>query len=222
MSTSTRPFGFGYILAILMLWTFLDASAALAHKVTVFAWLEGDTVHTESKFSGGRRAKGATIEVYDAEEKLLLTGKTDDQGLFSFKIPKPSALKIVLLAGMGHRNQWQIQEAAVRQALAGTQSSPALPAPVSEVQAPQQAAAPQGPPSDPPPSTLSAAQVERIVNQSLDRKLAPLLSAMAEMRDPGPSVTDVLGGIGYILGLVGLGAYLNARRRRSGSHRDEA
>ena len=27
---------------------------ALAHKITVFGWVEGDTVFTESKFSGGK------------------------------------------------------------------------------------------------------------------------------------------------------------------------
>ena len=30
--------------------------AALAHKIIIFAWVEGDTVFTESKFSGGKRA----------------------------------------------------------------------------------------------------------------------------------------------------------------------
>ena len=33
----------------------LLAAQPLAHNVTVFAWVEGDTVHVESKFSGGRR-----------------------------------------------------------------------------------------------------------------------------------------------------------------------
>ena len=79
------------------------APSAYAHKVTVFAWVEGDTVHTESKFSGGRRARQATIEVYDDQDKRLLTGQTDDNGQFSFKIPEDSALRIVLHAGMGHQ-----------------------------------------------------------------------------------------------------------------------
>jgi hypothetical protein len=30
----------------------LPFGQALAHNVTVFAWVEGDTVHVESKFSG--------------------------------------------------------------------------------------------------------------------------------------------------------------------------
>lgn len=29
-------------------------SKAYAHRVTVFAWVEGNRIHTESKFSGGK------------------------------------------------------------------------------------------------------------------------------------------------------------------------
>ena len=32
--------------------------------------------------------------------------------------------------------------------------------------------------------------------------------------DNGPAVTDILGGIGYILGLVGIGAYFNYRKKK--------
>ena len=34
----------------------------LAHKVIIFAWVEGDTVFTESKFAGGKRAVGAQVQ----------------------------------------------------------------------------------------------------------------------------------------------------------------
>jgi len=84
MKTEKRKTGFGHLFVFLLLWAAIDTPAALAHKVNVFAWIEGDTVHTESKFSGGRRAKGATVEVYDAADLLLLSGKTDDRGCFSF------------------------------------------------------------------------------------------------------------------------------------------
>jgi len=121
---------------------------------------------------------------------------------------------------MGHQNQWRIEEARVREALAGATAPPAPPPATAETKPPEVAAEPLPPQA--PPASLSADQVEIIVNQALDRKLAPLLSAMAEMQDPGPTVGDVLGGIGYILRLVGLGAYLNARRRKSSADRDES
>jgi len=60
-----------YLLCV-ALWLVLCAVAAWAHKVTIFAWVEGDTVYTQSKFSGGRKAKGATVVVYDKEGNQLL------------------------------------------------------------------------------------------------------------------------------------------------------
>ena len=74
----------------------------------VFAWVDGNTVFTQSKFSGGKRVKGQKITVYDTKEKILLEGKTDDKGEFSFKVPERTTLKIVLYAGAGHRAEWTV------------------------------------------------------------------------------------------------------------------
>lgn len=82
-----------------------------AHRVIVFAWVEGDTVYVESKFSGGKKVNAGRITVMDAEGVELITGTTDAQGEFSFKIPKKTDLKIVLSAGEGHRAEWTISSA---------------------------------------------------------------------------------------------------------------
>ena len=89
---------------------------ALAHKVTIFAWVEGDTVHTQSKFSGGRRAQNSTVVVYDMDGNQLLEGKTDENGEFSFKIPKKTGLKVVLKASMGHMAEWTIPAEEITEA----------------------------------------------------------------------------------------------------------
>jgi nickel transport protein len=36
---------------------------------------------------------------------------------------------------------------------------------------------------------------------------------LAERQDSGPTLRDVLGGLGYVLGLMGLAAYIHFRRR---------
>jgi len=81
---------------------------AFAHKVSIFAWVEGDTVYTQSKFSKGKRVKNSSVIVFDSDGNKLLEGKTDDKGEFSFKIPKQTALKVVLKASMGHMAEWKI------------------------------------------------------------------------------------------------------------------
>ena len=51
---------------------------------------------------------GGEIVVYDLAGKQLLSGKTNADGEFSFKIPGKTGLKIVIQAGMGHQGEWTI------------------------------------------------------------------------------------------------------------------
>ncbi len=82
----------------------------LAHKVNIFAYVEGKTVYTESYFPDGRPVGGGTIEVMDRHDTRLLTGKTDEKGLFSFPLPKKEDLTIVINASMGHKNSYLLKE----------------------------------------------------------------------------------------------------------------
>lgn len=81
---------------------------ALAHTVNLFAYVEGGTVYTESYFPDGRPVEGGRVVVFDSSGTELLTGTTDTLGLFRFAIPKVDDLRIVIDAGMGHRNDFTI------------------------------------------------------------------------------------------------------------------
>jgi nickel transport protein len=89
------------------------AGTALAHKVTLFAYVEGGKVFTESFFPDGRPVAGGKLQVFDGAEKLLLEGVTDAKGLFSFAIPKVDDLTIVLDASMGHKTSFKLKKAEV-------------------------------------------------------------------------------------------------------------
>ena len=98
-------------LAICYLW--ILPAPADAHRVNLFAWIEGDIVHVESKFSSGRRVNAGKITILDSEGSELLSGMTNENGEFSFKIPKKTDLKIILEAGEGHRAEWTIGAADI-------------------------------------------------------------------------------------------------------------
>ncbi|VEN73741.1 exported hypothetical protein [Candidatus Desulfarcum epimagneticum] len=83
------------------------ASPAMAHRVQVFAWAENGRVFCEGKFSGGRPAKGAEIVVFDPDGHILLKGKTNEKGEFSFPAPS-TGVRVVLNASMGHRGEWSV------------------------------------------------------------------------------------------------------------------
>ena len=191
---------------LLLLLLALVPALARAHKVTVFAWVEGETVYTESKFSGGRPAQGARIEVYDAAGEKLLEGRTDEEGRFAFQPPRPEALRVVLTAGAGHRNEWRL----AAEEFAGAAPLGTSPAPPPSPAAPGS----QAPAADPHGTTvsLSKAELQSLIESSLDKKLAPILQRLGSLSD-GPTLPDIVGGIGYIVGFVGLAAYLNARRK---------
>lgn len=94
-----------------LLLVLLCAAPALAHKVNLFAYVEGGVVYTESYFPDGAPVAGGKVLVYDSQKQLLLEGLTDAKGLFRFPVPKVDELKIVVEASMGHRNSFRLKKA---------------------------------------------------------------------------------------------------------------
>ncbi|NLC71173.1 MAG: cobalamin biosynthesis protein CbiL [Desulfuromonadaceae bacterium] len=169
-----------------------------AHRVNIFAWVEGDRVHTESRFSNSKPVRGGTVIVFDPQGKALLSGKTDEQGFFSFSAPAMTDLKVVLDASMGHRAEWLVAAADL---------APSAPAPETAR------------PLDPPP-TIAGRDVipadeglEKILDAVLERRLQPIERALMELRQPGPNLRDVVGGLGYIFGMMGIAAYFRCRKK---------
>jgi len=196
-----------WVLALLL----LTAGAALAHRVNVFAWVEGDTVFVECKYPDGTKVHEGVVRVLDSTGKELLNGKTNTQGEFSFKVPRRDDLTVVLEAGMGHRGDWPLSKQDLAPAGEAPQPGPSAAAqPAPKTEAPPPAA------EEPAPGAASPSPVgiDQAVEKALDKKLAPVMRMLAEMHEQKVRLTDVLGGIGYILGLVGVAAYFKSKSRR--------
>ncbi len=185
----------------------LVALDAHAHRVTVFAWVDGDTVHTQSKFGGGKMVNQGEIRVYDPEGNLLLKGNTDENGEYSFKVPGKTSLKIELNAGMGHQSEWIIPA----EDLGGLPQGdfPTVSDPLKDskgvVEAKNDLSITAG---------LTKEDLEQAVEQAVEKKLKPVMQMLSDLSDPGPRISDILGGIGYIIGLVGIGAYVISRKKK--------
>jgi nickel transport protein len=184
---------------------------ALAHQVSIFAWVQGDTIHTQSKFMGGKRPNQALVEIFDETGVLLLTGRTDAQGQCSFPVPRKSDLKIVLSAGMGHRAVWTLSRQEFQEA--STQGSIAHePNTGSSVESdhPRQMMVDA---ARSPHDGYTNAEIVDLVESTLDKKLAPLMAKIVELDQKRLTFSDILGGLGYIVGLVGLAAYMQYHRK---------
>ncbi len=179
------------IFLIVLLLTFFGG-VCFAHKITTFAYVdENGVINTEAYFSGGAKAKGAKVMVYDnSTGELLLQGKTDDKGRFNFKPPALSDLKIVVEAELGHRAVAFVKKKDFEKFF--VQETKAKPA-----------------------SASSLGISEKELSQILDKKIKPLYDMMLRMEEKlsKPSLTEIIGGIGYIFGVFGIVAMILARRK---------
>ena len=183
-------------------------ATALAHRVNVFAFVDGGDIVVECSYSKSKRVNRGSIEVRDAaSDAVLLTGETDENGHFRFPVPEAAkaagtGLRIVLRAGEGHQNDWVVEASEFMPEAAPTQESAA----------PKTAAASTAP-TETAPAGLTRSDVEEVVNAALDARLAPIRRALLEQTEQGPGLREIIGGIGWIFGLVGVAAYFRGRPR---------
>ena len=188
-------------LAALITWA--GAGDALAHKVMVYVELDGDQLKGEGYFSGGGKPKNCLVEVFDATGKKLAEAHTDQKGAFTLPLPaSPPPLTVVLNAGEGHRAEYTLsaEEMGVSP---GEAPSPAPPASVPESQTKSDS------------SQVAVADLANTLDTVLKKRLAPL-NARLERLERGNDqvgVKEVMGGLGWILGLMGVALYFMSRRR---------
>lgn len=193
-----------FIAAFFMITLFGPVSPVSAHKISVFAWVEGDTVHTESKFSGGKRVMDGDVIVTDSEGHKLLEGKTNDSGEFSFKVPRKTELIVTVVAGTGHQNQWIVREEELRGVNVESNSAES-----SENREDKSVRTPETPPEVTP---IHSEEFQAELEKVLDKKLKPIIKMLVDSQEKGPTMGDIIGGIGYIFGLFGVIAYFQSKK----------
>lgn len=201
-------------LAVLVLLLCLSGVSS-AHKINVFAYVDGDAIQVECYFTRSQKVRHGKLTVTDlAIGDKLLEGTTDEQGLFRFQ-PDPAFLKtghgmnILLNAGEGHQSNWEISPeelTALSPSVQSTQPGVGQTAPAEQAldvasESREQSAV-----------TLDATELEALIGRVLDAKLAPVKQTLARQEDSGPNVRDIVGGIGWIVGLLGLATYMKYRR----------
>jgi nickel transport protein len=189
---------------------------AFAHKVSIFAWVEDDTVYTRSKFSKGKRVKNSPVIVFDSDGNKLLEGKTDENGEFSFKIPKQSALKVVLKASMGHMAEWKIPFEEINPEAVSNNSKPESDIKNSYETSSRSQTINSGTDLSALSEShgISKQEIKKLIDKSLDKKLSPIMNMLADSYGGGPSLTEIIGGIGYIFGLIGVAMYFTSRKKK--------
>jgi nickel transport protein len=199
----------------------LSSVSGWAHKLNVFAYVEGDTVVVEGYFSGNVKAQDSPVEVFDSDGKKILEGKTDSKGMYAFKLadlpPTKGDMRILLDGGMGHRADFTLSAADLPVSAQKTLGPQPTTEETKTTAQPLAAAQPSGQVQD-------SALMEKMVEDAVDKKIQPLVKMLGaqqkflmEQSDRGPTLNEIVGGIGWILGIVGVAGYFMGRNRRARS-----
>lgn len=181
----------------------VTASPALAHKLKVFATANGALVEGYVYLGGGARPAGVPVTV-TVEGTPVVRLTTGDEGTFRFTATVRTDHTITATID-GHRGHWTVR---------GDELPISLPAPGVPPGATTKA--PPAPPSATPQPAAppEAAALEALIEQAVARQVGPLRAEMQAWRED-VRWRDVAGGLGWILGLAGLAAWVSARRKGS-------
>lgn len=164
---------------------------AQAHKLKVFATVEGGEVKGYAFFIGGGRAAQTAWAATNATGVSLASGTTDGEGRFAFPVPQPPTDATVTV---------DTREGHV--------ASVTLPA--SRFGGASVAAAPARPTDGSTPIDPDA-RLAGLVEAAVQRQVAPLLERIEQL-DARLRYADILSGIFLILGLAGIALWARGWR----------
>ncbi|UOK70904.1 cobalamin biosynthesis protein CbiL [Ancylobacter polymorphus] len=168
------------------------AGPAQAHKLKVFATVEGAEVTGYAFFIGGGRAAGAVWTAKDPAGTALDSGTTDGEGRFAFPVPQPPVDATVTV----DTREGHVAAATLPASRFG--GAAALLPPLADGAAPAVEA-----PGD--------ARLAALVEAAVQRQVTPLMERIEQM-DDRLRLADVMSGIFLILGLAGMALWAKGRR----------
>ncbi|MBS3764851.1 MAG: hypothetical protein KGZ25_16240 [Planctomycetes bacterium] len=180
---------------------------ALAHKMNVFASPEGKKIKGFVYFPGGGRATGVEVVLKAADGKTLDRTKSDDNGEFEFTMRRRMSYRVICESPDGHRAEFEVAAESLPDDLTetdGVKGSIEEERPADEQWSPEEKT-----------KGLEEETLERIVERAVQRQVRPLGEELDRTRAK-IRLQDILGGIGYILGILGITSYLLSRSGKNG------
>lgn len=214
------PRGGAIAAVVLLLAALLAPAPAAAHRLKVFATAVAADIEGSVYFVGGGPAANVPVRIEAPPGTPAATLITNADGRFTLTARVRAEHLLIADAGDGHAARFTIAAAALPATL------PAATPPAASDRA-------TDPPTDPPPAPLAAAAtattagaaaagaeagaaaqpIRDAVAEAVASQLAPLRADFdayrAEIR-----LRDILGGIGWILGLAGVALWAGRRRHR--------
>ncbi len=159
-----------------------------AHGVFLHVRVEGEVIRGKAEYVGSGAIADAAITVYTPSGRRLGGTKTNDQGEFTFTPREVVDHRFWLNADSGHGAEQVVEAADLPGSLLAASGD-------------------VSPSSDEPP-------VARTADSDIVRQIGTLTEEVARLRR-SIRFHDIVGGIGYIVGLTGLWFYFKARRPKN-------
>jgi len=172
----------------------LLATPALAHQLYVFAHARGSMIQGEAYFRGKIPARNLEVKAIDPDGRTIGQTSTDEQGKFRLEAKYRCEHRLIVATGDGHGAEFTVTAAQLPHSL------PTRGPATHDHLSPNEGRRPPG------------------ENQQLEVIRAEVAALRDELQqyEQRTRIRDVLGGIGYIVGLSGISFYfLGVRRKRS-------
>ncbi|TEW52373.1 hypothetical protein [Psychromonas algicola] len=187
---------------VILLLSSLFSMAAIAHNVVGGVYATGFEIEGEAGFSNGSMANAGTIvKIFDQSGLPLGEVETDDEGFFTFTAKKRITHVFEIDMGAGHQLTMQLPAEELPESLSA--------GPSSEQYTNNRLVSVN---NDTP------ANVEQIsvlmLEKAIAKQIKPLRKEIQSLKEKS-GLRDILGGIGYIFGLLGLVAFLRERKLKA-------
>lgn len=160
----------------------LFAAPAEAHRLKVFASAEGAAISGYAYFSGGGRARGTEVIAAGPDGTPVFQGVTGGEGEFAFQATRRMDHIIIVDGADGHRASFTLHADEIPAHLPAGAEAAAI-----------------------------APTPDAVLDEAIARQIRPLREQIEAYQDE-IRLRDIIGGIGYIVGLAGL-AFGFSRRR---------
>lgn len=201
---------YSYYAALLSTLFFISlsfSSAAFAHNVVGGVYASGVDIEGEAGFSNGAMANaGTVVKVSDTSGTPLGESVTDDQGFFVFTAKKRITHVFEVNMGAGHTLKMQLPAEELADSFDSLIAVSPNPTSFSKQTA---------------NAALSGEQVltnnqitPLILEKAIAKQIKPLRREIRELKEKS-GLRDIIGGMGYIFGLLGLVAFLRERKLKA-------
>jgi nickel transport protein len=192
-------------LMLLLIGWMLFPGAVWAHSLGVFAYAEGSRLVGSVYFTSGAPAAGASVTIRGPEGEPLAEPTVRDDGTFEYQAERPVRHRVVASTADGHQASWTVPAAE----FAGASS------PDGDESGSSDESARPASQSDAATVTIERETLKALVERAVAREVGPLRQ---ELHGYAGRVRlgDIIGGIGFIVGLAGAALWWRARRLEAG------